>query len=294
MTANAPEGRPPGDAAAADSPGAADLLDTARYWEDRLRAHYDLAGVGYLSLGRSYNAWLYRVRAVVFRRVAARIGLDGPAARVLDVGSGTGFYIERWLALGAGDVTGVDITAVAVEQLAARHPRCRFVQGDIGGPLDALPLEPSGFDAASAMDVLFHIVDDEAYARALANLAALLKPGGWLIWSDAFRRGPTVRVAHQASRTRAEIVAALDSAGLEIVRRVPMFVLMNFPVDASSAWWPAAWQRAARLVRRRDWIGWLAGALLFPIEVLLTRVVTESPTTEVLVCRRRGRDCPQP
>lgn len=288
MTANPPEVRPPGDAAAADSPVDDDLLDTARYWEDRLRAHYNLAGVGYLSLGRSYNAWLYRVRGVVFRHVATRIGLDWPAARILDVGSGTGFYVERWRALGARDITGVDITAVAIEQLAARHPRCRFVQGDIGGPLEALPLEPRSFDAASAMDVLFHIVDDEAYARALANLAALLKPGGWLIWSDAFRRGPTVRVAHQASRSRAEIVAALDDAGLAIVRRVPMFVWMNYPVDASSTWWPAAWQRAARVVRRRDWIGWLVGALLFPIEIVLTRIVRESPTTEVLVCRRRG------
>ncbi|MEO8082226.1 MAG: class I SAM-dependent methyltransferase [Ardenticatenales bacterium] len=270
------------------------LLDTARYWEDRLRAHYDLAGVGYLSLGRAYNEWLYRVRAIVFRRVVAGLGLDASAARILDVGSGTGFYVERWLAHGAADVTGVDITAVAVERLAARHPGCRFVQGDIGGPLDALPLEAGRFDAATAMDVLFHIVDDEAYARALANLAALLKPGGWLIWSDAFRHGPTLRVAHQASRTRAEIVAALDAAGLEIVRRVPMFVWMNYPVDARSTWWPAVWQRAARLVRRRNAIGWLAGALLFPIEVVLTRVVAESPTTEVLVCRRRGMDCPQP
>jgi 2-polyprenyl-3-methyl-5-hydroxy-6-metoxy-1,4-benzoquinol methylase len=264
--------------------------DAADYWQDRLARHFDLAGVGYLSLGRAYNVWLYRVRAIVFRRVAAGLAVDWPRAKVLDVGCGTGFYIDQWHALGAPDVTGIDIAPVAIARLAARYPSARFVQADIGAPAATLPLDSARFDAVSAMDVLFHIVDDAAYVRALANISTLLKPGGWLIWSDAFRQGPTVRAPHQVSRTRRDVLAALDAAGLDIVRRAPMFVLMNYPIDARSRWWPAAWQLiAARLVRRHEVIGWLAGAALFPFDVLLTRLLAESPTTEVLICRRRAQ-----
>ena len=48
------------------------------YWEDRLRAHYDLEGVGYLRLGRRYNRWMYRVRGGVFDRVVRELPLMGP------------------------------------------------------------------------------------------------------------------------------------------------------------------------------------------------------------------------
>ena len=39
------------------------------------------------------------------------------------------------------------------------------------------------------MDVLFHIVDDEGYARAIRNLAALLAPGGLLVLTENFLTG---------------------------------------------------------------------------------------------------------
>ena len=81
-------------------------------------------------MGRRYNEWMYRVRGRVFDAVVARHFLPGgrpspaPGAapfKVLDVGAGTGFYVDRWLALG-GSVTGVDLTDVAVDRLRERFP----------------------------------------------------------------------------------------------------------------------------------------------------------------------------
>jgi SAM-dependent methyltransferase len=284
-------------------------FDPRQYWEARLREHYSLAGVGYLRLGRRYNAWMYRVRGEVFDRVLQGIGsresgvggrpgrLDSrfpipdsliwwKSRRVLDVGSGTGFYVDRWRKAGA-EVTGLDLTDVAVEALGRSFPGTRFVRADIGGRLESIALEMGSFDAASAMDVLFHIVDDGAYARAFANLASLLKPGGWLLWSDNFLRHDTERVAHQASRSLTESARCVEAAGFEIVDRVPMFVLMNYPADTRSHLARWAWTAMVAPAALAEPIGGMLGALLFPLERALVRRLRESPSTELMICRKR-------
>ena len=265
---------------------------TQDYWERRLRDHFSLEGVGYLRLGRRFNEWMYRVRGDVFDRVATderwRREPGAPELLVADVGAGTGFYVDRWLNLGAG-VTGVDLTAVAVQTLAGRFPAGRFVQADIGLPLAAPLAEEQGrYDVISAFDVLFHIVDDQLYDRALANIAKLLKPRGTFVWSDNFVHQPTVRVTHQVSRSLADISSALDRAGLEVVRRVPMFVLMNYPADTTSRLARWAWTAMVAPAMASDILGGALGALLYPLERRLVASRTESASTELMVCRKRA------
>ena len=198
---------------------------------------------------------------------------------MLDIGSGTGFYVDRWLRLGA-DVTGVDLTEVAVERLTAAYPDARFVRADIGRPLDSeLQALESTMDVVSAFDVLFHITDDDAYARALANIRLLLRPGGVFLWSDNFLHGPTVRLRHQVSRSLVEITDVLSEAGLTIVDRVPMFVLMNQPTDVRSRWPRVAWSALLSPAVVSDRLGGGLGALLYPFERRLVSRVRESPTT---------------
>ena len=96
------------------------------YWESRLKQDYSLQGVGYQRLGKQYNKWMYRLRAHVFQRVARGLGVDWSTARVLDVGSGTGFYVEQWHKLGVPKVVGLDITEVAVHEL-----RRSFFEGSV-------------------------------------------------------------------------------------------------------------------------------------------------------------------
>jgi SAM-dependent methyltransferase len=267
-------------------------FDNRQYWESRLREHYSLAGVGYLRLGRRYNDWMYRVRGAVFDRVVSGLGnresgIDWRGSKVLDVGAGTGFYVDRWLSRGA-EVTGLDLTDVAVGELSKCFPGARFVRADIGGPLGEVPLALASFDAISAFDVLFHLVDDAQYARAFSNIAALLKPGGWFLWSDNFLRHPTERVTHQASRPLAESVRLVEAAGFEIVERVPMFVLMNYPADTTSRLARWAWTAMVAPAMLGEPLGWALGAALYPLERALVRAVKESPSTELMVCRRPG------
>jgi len=277
-----PDIAPVPDAPAASAPP--NGFDAAGYWEDRLQGEFGLGQVGFIGLGEPFNAWMYRVRRRVFRRHVRAIRRDWSTARVLDVGSGTGFYVENWLKLGVRDLTASDITNAAVDRLKRRHPEIAVHRLDIGADVSAL--EPASFDAISAFDVLFHIVDDEAFERAMRNIATLLKPGGALVFSDNFLHGERQAVRHHVSRGLDEIEAVVASVGLEVVSRRPSFVLMNDPVDTTSKRHKRWWAGLTRRLNENPARGRAVGAMLFPVEVAATRVLREGPSTEVMVCRR--------
>jgi SAM-dependent methyltransferase len=254
------------------------------FWERRLRDDWTESGVGYKALGRAFNVWMYRVRAEVFDREVATLPLDWAASRVLDVGSGTGFYIRRWQALGAGSVVGCDLTRAAVERLRARFPDVEINQADLAEPGDTFA--PGSFDAVSAMDMLFHITDDARYRAALRTIQRALRPGGFFVLSENFLHRPEQRGDHQVNHTLSWITGSLDEAGFDVMRRVPMLVLMNAQVDAPPVW-RRLWGGLLRALTLTERTGGAAGALLYPLERRLVRLLRESPTTELMICRRR-------
>jgi SAM-dependent methyltransferase len=259
-------------------------FDAEDYWSRRLEQEFSLEGVGYLGLGESYNRWMYAVRRRVFRAVVEE-RVDLPNASVLDVGSGTGFYVELWRELGARHVTGSDLTSVAVERLGERFPDVSVRLLDLTKPLTE---ETGAFDAISAMDVLFHIVDDDGYAQAIHNLAGMLAADGVLVFTENLVHGRTDRGVHQTSRSFEAVSCLLGDAGLEIEFRRPVFVLMNTPVDSDSALLRRSWKTINILVRDHSRTAWVVGAALYPLELALGRVVKDGPSTEIVVCRKRG------
>ncbi|HSI92868.1 MAG TPA: hypothetical protein VK925_05175, partial [Jiangellaceae bacterium] len=138
-----------------------------------------------------------------------------------------------------------------------------------------------------------HITDDTRYRAALDTIAAVLRPGGAFVLSENFLHRPEQRGPHQVNRTLEWITAALDRAGFDIVRRVPMLVLMNAQVDAPIGW-RKGWGGLLRAVTLTKPTGWLAGAALYPVERRLSRRLRESPTTELMVCRRRPATATSP
>jgi SAM-dependent methyltransferase len=257
--------------------------EALEWWEARHREHSGFDAVGYAGAGEAYNAWLYRLRRRLFRRHVAP--LVEPGWSVLDVASGTGFHLELWGEAGAGAVIGSDVSETAVRRLRQRFPEHPIERFDISGPAGRLPT--GGFDAVSAFDVLFHLIDDAAYDRALSNLARLVRPGGTLVVSENFRReGPRRFAAVQVNREEGEILGAFEDAGFELLERHPMFVLMNAPACGGSPLLHAWWQRVHRLLTRRPRSGRLLGPALYPLELVSLAAVRRAPSTELAVFRR--------
>ncbi len=108
---------------------------------------------------------------------------------VLDVGSGAGHWIAFYRELyGPDRIVGVDIVAARVRDLRASlagDDRIEILQGDVSQPDFHLG---EHFDLVNAIGVMFHIVEDEAWERALSNLASHLAPRGRLVVGGQFGR----------------------------------------------------------------------------------------------------------
>jgi SAM-dependent methyltransferase len=264
------------------------LFDAKTYWETRLLEHPGLCGVGNTCLGRSYLKWVYKVRRAVFLRLISALKANLRTAQVFDVGSGTGFYLELWKQLGVSGIAGCDITEIAVARLGSALPWARILRLDIG---DSLPTSELGrYDIVSAFDVLFHIVEEERYERAIRNVCALLRPGGLLLFSDLLPRSGVRRVEHVTFRALKDVTALLAKTGFELVCRVPMLVLMEEPLDSTRQWYCFLWKMLAYPVKHSEFAGFMIGGMLYPLELILTKVFAESPTTEIVVCRKCGQE----
>jgi SAM-dependent methyltransferase len=263
-------------------------FDARSYWERRLRGHYSLHGVGHLRLGRHFNNWMYRLRRHVFLQRMRGTGLDFSRFTVLDVGAGTGFYVDRWTELGVRDIVGVDLTEVATQALRQRYPHYTFYRVDIGDSVQVL--QGRAFDAVSCFDVLFHIVDDDRFERAVENVASLLKSGGLFVFSDGFVHPEamerSIQVPHRVSRSLDYVQDVLKRNGFQIVERRPMFYLLSEPVDTRSPIARLRWALSAGPAAVSNTLGYVVGAALYPIERVLVSRMTESPAIEMMICRR--------
>jgi SAM-dependent methyltransferase len=137
--------------------------------------------------------------------IARRLPLPG-YRRILDVCCGPGRHAAPLAAAGS-DVTGVDRDVPALAQAARRVPGGRFVALD----QRALGALRTTFDAAVILWQSFGWFDPATNDRVLADLAALLRPGGRLlldVYHPGFVRahaGPTTspRAAECRSITNA-------------------------------------------------------------------------------------------
>ena len=254
--------------AALPRPTADDDLRT--YWERRLDEHIEEEAVGHAGLGAGLNGWMMRVRDRVFLREVGPLVASLPSRSVLDVGSGTGVNIDRWQQLGAVEIVGSDIAQVAVERLRTRYPEATFVRYTIGSELPE-ELRERRFGAISAMEVLFHVLDDEGYQRAFTDLYELLEPGGLLVFSENLLHGDELRSSHQRSRRLETVERVVRDTGFTLIRRRPLFFLLNAPHDSTSRLHRAWWRAVAALASRSDRAGAGLGALLFRPELAITR-----------------------
>jgi len=266
-------------------PLAEEPFDTREYWENRLSSKWGLHGVGHISYGKPYNQWLYRVRKRVFLRHVHRLSVDLSKATVLDVGSGTGFWLDVWRSLRVRNLVGSDLTHTAASRLRGSNPEIDILELDITDQ-DAVGKIHTRFDFISAFDVLYHIMQDCRLLNAISNVATLLRPGGYFIFTENFLHFEPSGSAHQVNRTLEEYEGVLKANGLEVVDRGPMFVLMQTPVDLKSRIPIFAWRLAMAPVRLMPIIGHLYGVILFPLELLFAKHLKESPSTEIMICRK--------
>jgi SAM-dependent methyltransferase len=180
--------------------------------------------------------WWFTARREIVLSVADRFVPSG--APILDVGCGTGFFLEG--ARPRYDAWGVDPSPVAVELCRARGLE-RVVQASA---YDLSALAGRSFEAVFFLDVIEHLDDD---ARALREALRVLTPGGLAIvtvpafmflWSEH-----DVVNEHRRRYRRPQLAALLRAVGFA-VERLTYFNFFLFPLATAD-------RLASRLARRR-------------------------------------------
>jgi SAM-dependent methyltransferase len=152
--------------------------------------------------------WWYRARSDLLRVVVEpRLGSGGV---ILDVGSSDGPSVA-WMGE-HGKRIAIDLDFEALKP------------GDVCGSALELPFKDESFDAVTAFDVLEHC---EPEARAMAELARVLRPGGRIFVAvPAYQWAWTrfdVEIGHYRRYTKARLVKAVERTGLTVDRATYIF-----------------------------------------------------------------------
>ncbi|MGW0914464.1 class I SAM-dependent methyltransferase [Streptomyces sp. NPDC002784] len=141
-----------------------------------------------------------------------------PAARTLDVGSGTGRPTAAALTAAGHSVLGVDVSPVMVELAAQQVPGAEFRCADIR----ELPLEEGSFDGVCVFFSLLQMTRAEQTA-VVDRLARALRPGGHLVLATVPGDVTDVEVVFMGRPVRAtsfaeaDLVALVEAAGLTVL-----------------------------------------------------------------------------
>ena len=245
-----------------------------KYWQERLSRNFSLGGAGHTGLGLEYNKWLYKARIRALNKLIKEERMNPWGKQVLDIGCGTGFYIDYWDRLEVAGVVGLDITEVSISRLATIYPKYKFIRADI----TAKALELKGeFDIITAFDVLFHIVDEDKFEQAIGNIRRFCHKKTLILISDCFLKESRPLGFHENYRTIHRYQEVLESNGLRIVRIIPIFFIMgNHKV-----------RRILSLGNRLGLPGrlmnYLLGGSLYLVDGIILRYVKDSPGTKLLL-----------
>ena len=193
-----------------------------QFWEHRLSKRFSLRGVGNIDFSESYNSWLYRRKKQCIESCLVETNLKGK--NVLDIGCGTGYFVEWYLEQGA-NVCGIDITSISVERLKQKH-QCKFYTQDITDP--CYRLHNKKFDIVNMWDVVYHIVDSKCFYQAFDNIAKSLKDDGLLLFTDFFGASSDMRMAdHVQARCLDTYKQCLPKKGFKLLNVQPLYNYLN-------------------------------------------------------------------
>lgn len=275
------------------------VYENDRYWTQRLEREFTLAGVGHAGVGLAFNRWAYKVRRRVLLRALRELNVAVSGARILELGFGTGYYLDLWREQSAGQVVGFDITEIAVNAARERFGNgatasWRFNKADIGSKLDLGDAEGK-CDVATAFDVLFHLVEDQNWNGALDNITRALKPGGHAIIFDKYQQIENA-ISHVRRRTLNTYRDALTKRGFEILTVRPIFFLMNSPTDLRGVGkfaFKTSWSlvktpyKLGKHVGIGEMLGSAMGAGLYVPELMLSKMFLNGPSTKLLIARKK-------
>lgn len=272
--------------AASDSKG----FDAGAYWQERVGAGADLAVVGHRAMGPAYNGEIYARRIDALESMLER-HVDKPMQelRVLDIGCGSGFYTSFWQAHGVTDYVGVDISTRTIDHLGSVYPDYNFVQADITETLPGNLDGAAPFDVITVFDVLYHIVDNERVANAVANIGKLIADDGQLLIMDQLCKQEYQVSRHVKYRSKDAYLKSFGDNGLQLTDSELLFHFLVPPITGNKVidfLFAAMFKVFGLVLRLNDRLAAWTASKLRRLDTYLRRKDVRVPNCEFLVFAR--------
>jgi len=202
------------------------IYNPENYWKKRLSEDFNLKGVGHIYYNEHYNKWLYKGKIRALKKVLKLFSIDLKNKIICDIGSGMGFFINFYHIHKAKYILGIDITDISIEWLRNNYPEYHFIRNDISKP-SLYQKYNSKFDIINVFDVIYHITDDEAFERAIFNIAQLAKKDGFIFITDLFGAQTIQAAEHVKFRDKKTYQVTFKENNLDILCIYPLYYLLN-------------------------------------------------------------------
>lgn len=180
------------------------------YWQERT-GRFGAASVGYGCDDRLIR-WDNARRA----RALLRLVRITPGMRVLDVGTGAGYWAIRYAKLGAA-VTGLDFCEDLLRVAEARARSAGVEIAWLCTPLEQAVLPPDTFDLVTSITCLQHITDEARQRQAIQRILRSLKPHGIFLLVEDTIVGQPREDDYMRTYSQQGWIELLRSQGAEIV-----------------------------------------------------------------------------
>ncbi|APC81202.1 TPA: methyltransferase domain-containing protein [Clostridium botulinum] len=200
----------------------------ADYWNNRLSNKFDIEGVGYIGLGKTYNKYLYKNRIYILDNIIKSLFNKINKIKVLELGPGVGVFTDYYRKQEVEDYTAIDISEKSVKELSRSYEDYKFINGDISDN----KYYNNKYDLIFAADVLLHITNEDNYKSTIRNIATSLNDDGVCILLDPISVINTKSSSeHVVIRDKNYVNKILNENGLEMLQIIPVSFFMNYPLD---------------------------------------------------------------
>ena len=139
---------------------------------------------------------VYNIVKIIIDKIA-----PAPAAKILDIGCGTGILYPFLKAYKPAEILHIDVSEGMLEQFRKKHPHANLLRADF----ETAALEENYFDYIIAYNVFPHFTDKQ---KVFDNAMRFLRPGGSFYIVHSMTREELQRVHGSNNQTKKDLLPA--------------------------------------------------------------------------------------